>query len=199
MKKVLLVTMLVASMSFQAQTKKATPAVPKTPVTSKATPEVPAPPVVMPTFKFNPDGTAEFCMYQADKLTAAEIYTKTINWINETYKNPDAVIKGKVENEMVRIDGFNDKMFTRTVSSGKVIDYGVKYTMEIQVQDNKFRIKFIHNDFDIKMFFPFTDVVNNIADKNGNAWNGSIGQYEANVQKLMDSLYGYITKPKEKW
>lgn len=194
MKKLLIFATLLISLIGNAQTKKASAPVSKT-VESKESPT----PIEILKFKFNADGSTEFFVYPADKMTAAEIYTKVINWVNETYKNPDAVIKGKVENEMVRLDGFSDKMFTRTVSSGNVIDYGAKYTIEVQIQDGKYRIKYTHNDFDIKVFFTLADVLNNVADKNGNAWSGSKAEYEASVQKLFDSLNTYITKPKEKW
>jgi hypothetical protein len=43
---------------------------------------------------------------EIDSLNAAEVYLKTLDWIKETYKNPDEVIKANFENEKIRLDGF---------------------------------------------------------------------------------------------
>ena len=154
------------------------------------------------TFKFNLDGTSDFVVYSTDKKTAAFIYTKSINWINETYKNPDKVIKAKIENEMIRIDGYLSSAFSRTFASGNKADYDVAYTLEIEIQDGKFRMKFTHNEITVDgkaVHFKFVDVLNNTPDVNGNAWLGAKEQYETNVNKLMESIFSYITKPKDKW
>ena len=37
--------------------------------------------------------------------TAQELYQKCIDWLNETYKQPEEVIKGKIEGEYVKING----------------------------------------------------------------------------------------------
>ncbi len=153
-------------------------------------------------FKYNPDGTTDYVVYSIDKTSAADIFTKTINWINVTYKNPDKVIKAKIENEMIRIDGYSSSAFSRTFASGNKADYDVTYTLEIQIQDGKYRVKYSHNEIKVDggiVYFKFLDVLNNVADTNGNAWLGAKEQYENNVNKLMESLFIYITKPKEKW
>ena len=43
------------------------------------------------------------------KGTAAELYEKTIGWINETYNTPSEVIKGQVEGDYIRIEGSSSK------------------------------------------------------------------------------------------
>jgi hypothetical protein len=154
------------------------------------------------TFKFNLDRTTDYVVYSIDKVTSADIYKKAINWINETYKNPDIVIKAKIENEMIRIDGYLSPAFSRVFASGKKGDYDVSYTLEIQIQDGKYRMKYTHNKITVNggaVYFKFADFLNNIPDVNGNAWLGAKEQYEENVNKLMESLFVYITKPKDKW
>lgn len=154
------------------------------------------------TFKFNPDSTADFVVYNVDKQKASELYVKTLNWINIIFKNPEAVIKAKVENEMIRIEAFNKKVFTRTFKSGSTGDYDALYTLEIQFQDDKYRIKYTNDEIRVdgmKVYFTFSDMLNNVPDKNGNTFDNCKTQYEANVQELINSLYQYITKPKEKW
>lgn len=154
------------------------------------------------TFQFNPDGTTDYVVYSVEKVTAADIYKKIINWVNETFKNPNEVIKAKIENEMIRIDGYLSSAFNRTFASGGKADYDITFTMEIQIQDGKFRMKYTHNVITVDggvVHFKFTDVLQNTPDINGNAWSGAKEQYESNVSKLMESLFTYIAKPKEKW
>lgn len=154
------------------------------------------------TFKFNEDGSTDYVLYNVDKATAKDLYTKTLNWINTTYKNPELVLKAKVENEMIRIETFNTKTFSRKFQSGTIAEYDSKYTLEIEFQDGKYRIKYSHNEISIEgmqVYFKFTDVLNNVADKNGNDFKDCKQQYESNVQSLFNSLNEYITKPKEKW
>tara|TARA_B100000427_G_C15333201_1_gene517800 strand:- start:47 stop:679 length:633 start_codon:yes stop_codon:yes gene_type:complete len=67
-----------------------------------------------------------------------ELYNKTINWVNETYKNPDEVIKGKVEGKYVRINGFASNMITQNVL-GTIFYYNIRYSIEIKFKENKFR------------------------------------------------------------
>jgi hypothetical protein len=153
-------------------------------------------------FKFNPDGSSEYVVFQAGNQTAKELYTKTLNWINETYKNPENVIKAKIENEMIRIEGFNYKVFTRTFPSGTIAEYDALYTMEMQFQDGKYRVKYTHNETRIdggKVFFKFEDMLANKPDQNGNAFENGKAQYENNVYELMNSLHNYLIKQKEKW
>lgn len=154
------------------------------------------------TFKFNNDGTTDYVVYMVDTISAATIYSKTVNWINETYKNPDKVIKAKIENEMIRIDGYSSSTFSRTFKSGSKAEYDVTYTLEIQIQDGKYRIKYSHNEITVDgkaVFFKFTDVINNVPDINRNDWTGAKNEYEANVNKIISGLYDYISKPKDKW
>lgn len=154
------------------------------------------------TFNFNPDGTTEYVVYNVDKITAKDLYTKTLNWVNVNYKNPDIVIKAKVENDMIRIEAFNTKVFTRIFKSGSTGDYDAFYTLEIEFQDNKYRIKYTNNEIKVdggKVFFTLSDMLNNFPDKNGNTYDNCKTQYELNVQALMDSLHNYITKSKDKW
>lgn len=153
-------------------------------------------------FYFKPDGTSEYQVFETPNFKASELYQKTINWININYKNPNSVIKAKVENEMIRIDGFGQNVFSRTFKSGSKGNYDVKYTIEFEFQDSKYRVKYIHNGITVdgkQVFFSFTDVINNIPDKNGNVWTNAKEDYEKYIQTQLDSLFNYITRPKDKF
>lgn len=57
-------------------------------------------------FTYNENGlTPEYLVDEADGKTQQEIYTKSLNWVKETYKNPDEVIKTTIENEKIRFEG----------------------------------------------------------------------------------------------
>jgi hypothetical protein len=70
--------------------------------------------------------------------SAEDLYNKTINWVNETYKNPDEVIKGKVEGKYVRINGFVASLISANVI-GTTITWDVRYSLEIKFRENKLR------------------------------------------------------------
>lgn len=84
------------------------------------------------------------------KGTPQELYNKTLNWVNETYKNPDEVIKAKIEGEYIRLNGFASNLIQLT---GIGTDYyDVKYTLEIRFRENRFRYKVI----EMESYFPPT-------------------------------------------
>jgi len=67
-----------------------------------------------------------------------DLYNKTIGWVNETYNNPDEVIKGKVEGKYVRINGSVKSLVSMNII-GTMIYYNVRYSVEIKFRENKLR------------------------------------------------------------
>ncbi len=59
----------------------------------------------IPQLKLTQNGV-EPIVVEVDSLSASEIYNKAQNWVQETYKNPDKVLKANIANEKIRIDGF---------------------------------------------------------------------------------------------
>lgn len=154
-----------------------------------------------PFFTFKEDGSTEFVVYNADKMTANQIYAKTLAWVSESYKNPDAVIKAKTENEMIRINGFMKDAFVRQLSTSTA-GYDCSYTLVIEFQNGKFRAKFDVNEITVdgsKVYFSLADVIGNVKDKNGRGFDGSATTFDESVNQLLHSLYLYITKPKQSW
>jgi hypothetical protein len=89
-------------------------------------------------FKFSKDGFTDFVVTETPNLKASEIYSKTINWIKENYKNPDEVIKMTIENEKIRFSGYN-KAYHCITSLGITICSDANYTIEISFKDNKYK------------------------------------------------------------
>ena len=70
--------------------------------------------------------------------TSTELYQKAINWVNETYKNPEEVIKGKVEGDYLRLEGFTSSLLQQNVI-GVMYYYDVRYTIQVNFKDGKFK------------------------------------------------------------
>ena len=72
------------------------------------------------------------------KGTPTELYTKTLNWVEETYTNPDKVLKGKVEGKYIRLNGFVSSLLKLT-ALGSATYYDVRYTVEIKFKEDKIK------------------------------------------------------------
>lgn len=90
-------------------------------------------------FTYNQQGLLpKFVVVDVDSMTQTELFEKTINWIKETYKNPDEVIKTTIANQKVRFEGYTQKMICVN-SLGSQVCYGGTYTIEVEVKDGKYR------------------------------------------------------------
>lgn len=67
--------------------------------------------------------------------SAAELFTKSKQWVNTYFKNPKEVLKAEVENDMIRVDGFCKDCFTMKFLGEN--DYS--FTLEISFKDNKYK------------------------------------------------------------
>jgi hypothetical protein len=84
--------------------------------------------------------------------TAAELYQKAINWVNENYKSPEDVIKGKIENEYLKINGsLNDLMYVYVL--GRTMTYDGRYTMEFRFRDGRFKADVVS----LEIFIPSSE------------------------------------------
>lgn len=60
-------------------------------------------------FTITNEAITDYLVTNCDTKTQNEIYAKTLQWIALTFKNTDAVIQAKVENELLRIEGYTEK------------------------------------------------------------------------------------------
>ena len=86
--------------------------------------------------------------------TAAELYSSTMNWINEAYKSPEDVIKGNVENKYIKINGFTSSLMQQT-TLGTTSFKDARYTIEFRFKENKFKVDIIN----LEQYFPSTQYV----------------------------------------
>jgi hypothetical protein len=141
-------------------------------------------------------------VYQIDSLKAPTIYKRAMDWVQITYKNPKESLKASIENENIRLDGFTENAFIRTFKSGSKSNYGLFYTLEINIKDGKYRFVFTPNqivtDDKVKIFrFGIPDFFDGKADVNGNTYEGCASTLETSTNALAVSLYNYILGKKD--
>ena len=90
-------------------------------------------------FTYAEKGLTDFVVLKIDSLSQSELFNKTIDWIKDTYKNPDEVIKAKFENEKIRFNGFKGNAFSMSIL-GMPTFLDARYTIEIYFKDG--RLKF---------------------------------------------------------
>lgn len=87
-------------------------------------------------FEYSEIGLNDFIITPIKEKTIDFIYDKTINWIKETYKNPDIVIKMQIENEKVRINSI-----ARNLVKVKGYSMDLDYVLEISIKENKYKFE----------------------------------------------------------
>lgn len=89
-------------------------------------------------FEYTEIGLNDYVVSEFNSVSKEEIYKKTINWVKETYKNPDEVMKMKIENEKIRINGIANKIL-----NVKGYTYNLEYVIEISFKDDKYKFELI--------------------------------------------------------
>ena len=89
-------------------------------------------------FEYSEKGINDYIVTKVEEKSTNEIYSKTINWIKETYKNPDKELKMKIENKKVRINGISsDLLFVKKMS------FPLDYTIEISIRDGRYKFTLV--------------------------------------------------------
>jgi len=112
--------------------------------------------------KFNLENT--YLVIEAPGKNSTELYSNAIKYINENYKNPDEVIKGKTENEYLRFETFVPQ-FTKVNNSGAKLDVSMKYTTELNFKDDKVK-------FEITSLSITADNGGQSVEFSGSIWSG---------------------------
>ncbi len=81
-----------------------------------------------------------FLVIETPKKATAELFQNAIRYVNENYKNPNEVLKGKTENEYLRFETYVPQ-FTKVNNSGVKLDVSMKYTTELRFKDEKVRFE----------------------------------------------------------
>ena len=92
------------------------------------------------------DGITDYVVSDCEGITKDVMYSKAIEWVNLTFKNPSEVLIANLENNLIRLE------FTEKSKSSTLIK---KFVVEIQFRDNRYK-------FDpISIMFPTVPVPSN--------------------------------------
>jgi hypothetical protein len=99
------------------------------------------------SFKYDIKGLQpSYLVSEIDSLNQIELFNKTINWIKETYKNPDKVIKTTIENKKIRFTGSAGNFLSiRFLGTNKPLL--TRYTIEISFKDGKYKFSPINLEY----------------------------------------------------
>lgn len=89
-------------------------------------------------FTFGKEEFTDFVVVNVDSTTQQKLFDTTINWIKETYKNPDEVIKTTIDNSKIRLEGFQNGIVILTVL-GMPSVYNGTYTIEISFKEGRYK------------------------------------------------------------
>lgn len=160
-------------------------------------------------FTYDINGITPFVIVEVDSTSQNTLFTKTINWIKETYKDPDEVIKTTIENEKVRFEGMNSGALCVKALGSKSC-YDATYTIEISFKDNKYKF----TPIDLEYYTPPDqyDSGNDISiplEGSGRLYNkkGKLRslyktfpvEIETIFNSLNESLTNYISAKKDDW
>ena len=149
-------------------------------------------------FIYDKNGLTPFVVTDVENKTTKEIYQKSINWIKETYRNPNTVIKSQIEDESIRFEGISNN--AGAVGNGL---YSVKYSIKISVKDYKYKFEVI--EFEL-LNCPIKKNGWDPSDKSffkedgtpRKPWKDYPKSIETLFDELNDSLKNYIIKDSKK-
>ncbi|WP_233881834.1 DUF4468 domain-containing protein [Tenacibaculum piscium] len=147
------------------------------------------------SFEYNQLGLTDYVVTNIDSVSQEQLFERTINWIKETYKNPEKVIKTKIGNEKVRIEGFQDNTICNKIFLSTFC-YGAKYTIEISVKDGKYKF----DPTNLTYRIPYTKSgpepsVNNISFNSGQVFYNRKGRLKSvsnSVPRSIEDLFNSL-------
>ncbi len=86
------------------------------------------------SFHLDRNGT-DTLVVEVKNMNADVLYTKAYNWVLKSYKNPDEVIKSKIENKYLRFEGYCKECW-----SYRNYMFNATYTMTFEFKDGKYRV-----------------------------------------------------------
>ena len=144
-------------------------------------------------FKLTKEGVAPIVV-EVEGKTAADLYQSAINWVQTTYKNPDKVLKAKIENESIRIDGFASNAWWYK-SMGIKNYYDMEYSITISFKEGKYRVEITIGDFFTngqKLTYRYPTFFKGDGSVRS-SYEDAVPSLEETINNLNNSLYNYIS------
>ena len=85
------------------------------------------------SFNYDNKGlTPKYLVKPFENTPQSELFNKSINWIMETYRNPNEVIKTTIVSKTIRFEG---------ISISALANKNARYLIEIEFKNNKYKFK----------------------------------------------------------
>lgn len=155
-------------------------------------------------FKYDQTGLTKFVVTDVENVDNKTIYKKTINWIKETYKNPDVVINAEIEDESVRFTGITSKKVEVYSDFGELLFYDIKYTIKVSTKDFKYKFEVISFELiDCYWTVNFKKPINEEIYKKDGSIRKKWRNFPKSIEDIFDGLNfelkNYLQKGKEGW
>lgn len=98
-------------------------------------------------FELTAEKFTDFVVIPFEGKTQAEIYKKTLQWIEFNYSNPKEVLKASIENEYIRFQGVKDGIFSIQIKK-QTFSYPIRYTIEVSFKDGKAKFDVTNTESD---------------------------------------------------
>ena len=92
----------------------------------------------IPEFIITDVSNIEPIIVEVKDNSSSVLFTKTLEWLNLTFKNPEKVIKGNVDSDFIRFSGFKSSFAKRKIM-GSLFYYDFEYTIRIDFKEGKYR------------------------------------------------------------
>ncbi len=141
-------------------------------------------------------GEFEPLIQSVTDMKTEEIYNKSIEWINYTFKNANVVIGSSVKNEMLHFTGIK-----RSFAKSFGYLYDLEFSIRIEFKENKYRLTVENLRTGVKGIFSAINL-NDYYNSDGTprkAYKTFINEIENTLNELNLSLYNSLNEKSEKW
>jgi|GEM_PF-756481 len=139
-------------------------------------------------FTYNENGlTPEYLVDEADGKTQQEIYAKSLNWVKESYKNPDEVIKTTIENEKIRFEGVEMDLMCHSALGAKYC-YNTTYIIEIEFREGKYKLTPLSITYRIPASQYSSGITETIDFSNGENYYNRKGKLRSRTKSVPESV-----------
>ena len=137
-------------------------------------------------FTFTKDGFTDFVVVDCDTLSARDIFWKTVDWINKTYKNPNEVLLTQVEGDYLIFMGVGPNM-VHIPGLGEKIYFDIRYRITVYFKNGRYRFEV--NSLEIGNQGNWSDMLSNFFyyKKNGEI-RYTYKDYEVSIPKYINKL-----------
>jgi hypothetical protein len=148
----------------------------------------------LPKLKLTMEGV-EPIVVNTEGIKASDLFSRSIKWVQETYKNPDKVLKAKIENEKIRIDGYAVNAWWYK-SIGIKQSYNMEYSIEVSFKDGKYKFDYTVGQFFIdggqKVLYDYKTFFKKTGEVRG-AYADAVPSLEETMNSLSLNFYEYVT------